>query len=186
MKKTFFIMAMMLCAIIATAKDIKTAVLTVSPQMTCENCENRITENLRYIAGIKDIKASAKKQTITIEFDADKTSPDAFVKSLEKIGYAASVQSVSIGSKAIDAQKKADKKTEKAEKEAKKQEKEAKEKEKQMKKAQKELDAKRKAEAKAQKAKAKIEKAEADRLKQEKKLEKAQKKLEKAQSKYGK
>ena len=35
------------------AKDIKTVVLTTTPQMHCANCEKKIKENIRFEKGIK-------------------------------------------------------------------------------------------------------------------------------------
>ena len=48
MKKVIFSSAMMLIALVAMAKDIKTVVVTTQPQMHCENCEKKIKGNLRF------------------------------------------------------------------------------------------------------------------------------------------
>lgn len=77
----------------ALAKDIHTAVLTTQPGLRCHNCENKVTEQLRYVKGVKRITASAAEQTIVVVFDADKTTAEALVKSLEKVGYSATVVS---------------------------------------------------------------------------------------------
>ncbi|MCM1078391.1 MAG: heavy-metal-associated domain-containing protein [Bacteroidales bacterium] len=87
MKKILGIIMALICVLNVSAKDIKTVVLTTNPQMMCENCENKITENLRYVRGIKSIDASAEKQTVTVTYDADKTSVDKIVESLKKINY---------------------------------------------------------------------------------------------------
>ena len=42
MKRSVLALAMGLIAITAMAKTIKTTVFTTSPQMHCENCENKI------------------------------------------------------------------------------------------------------------------------------------------------
>ena len=93
MKKLLLLAAFALSASGAFAKDIRTIVLTTQPQMHCQGCENRITENLRYVKGVKSIKASATAQTVVVVIDADKTTPDALVKSLKKAGYTATVKS---------------------------------------------------------------------------------------------
>ena len=89
MKKTILFTLMMLVSIVASAKDIRTVVLTTDPIMHCENCEKKITENLRFVSGIKEIKACSKSQSVIITYDADKTSPEKFIASLKKIGYTA-------------------------------------------------------------------------------------------------
>ena len=48
MKRSVLALAMGLLAITAMAKTIKTTVFTTSPQMHCENCENKIKGNLRF------------------------------------------------------------------------------------------------------------------------------------------
>lgn len=48
MKRSVLALAMGLIAITAMAKTIKTTVFTTSPQMHCENCENKIKGNLRF------------------------------------------------------------------------------------------------------------------------------------------
>ena len=62
------------------AKDIKTVVLTTNPEMHCNNCEKKIKENIRFEKGIKSIKTNLKDKTVTIEYDADKTTVDNIIK----------------------------------------------------------------------------------------------------------
>ena len=81
------LLGVMLSTIVAVAKDIKTYVVTTTPQMHCENCEKKIKNGLRFVKGVKDITTDVTNQTVTIKYDADKTSTDAFVKAFEKIGY---------------------------------------------------------------------------------------------------
>ena len=83
--------AMLVFAISMFAKDIKTVVFTTLPQMHCENCENKIKGNLRFEKGIKQITTSVPDQKVTIEYDADKTTPENIAKGFAKIGYEATV-----------------------------------------------------------------------------------------------
>ena len=107
MKKLFIFSAMMLTATAALAKDIKTVVLTTNPEMHCENCEKKIKGSLRFEKGIKNIitkkiKGSLRfekgikniitnlnSKTVTIEYDADKTTVDNIIKGFKKIKYEA-------------------------------------------------------------------------------------------------
>lgn len=91
MKKIILLLAMTLVTIIAMAKDIQTVVVTTTPQMHCENCENRIKNNLRFEKGIKKIETDVEKQTVTITYDADKTTVENILKGFEKFKYSARV-----------------------------------------------------------------------------------------------
>ena len=71
------------------AKDIKTVVLTTNPQMHCNNCEKKTKENIRFEKGIKSIKTDLDTKTVTIEYDADKTTIADIIKGFEKIKYEA-------------------------------------------------------------------------------------------------
>ena len=71
------------------AKDIKTVVLTTTPQMHCANCEKKIKENIRFEKGIKSIKTNLDDKTVTIEYDADKTTVPAIIEGFKKIKYEA-------------------------------------------------------------------------------------------------
>ena len=76
-------------AVSCFAKDIKTVVLTTTPQMHCTNCEKTIKENIRFEKGVKSIKTNLDDKTITIENDADKTDVPTIIKGFLKIGYEA-------------------------------------------------------------------------------------------------
>lgn len=89
MKKLMLLTAMVLTMTVGFAKDIKTVVLTTTPQMHCESCENKIKGNLRFEKGVKKIETSIQDQTVTIEYDADKTSADKLIEAFKKFGYEA-------------------------------------------------------------------------------------------------
>ena len=93
MRQITFAAALLLSAMTASAKDIKTVVLTPTPQMHCENCENKVKTNLKFVKGVKSIKTSVEKQTITVEYDAEKTNVDKIQESLKKAKYTTTVQS---------------------------------------------------------------------------------------------
>ena len=76
-------------ASVCFAKNIKTVVLTTNPQMHCANCEKRIKENIRFEKGVKSIKTNLDDKTITIEYDAEKTTVEDIIKGFEKIKYEA-------------------------------------------------------------------------------------------------
>lgn len=89
MKKLFIFSAMMLTTTAALAKDIKTVVLTTNPEMHCNNCEKKIKSNLRFEKGVKVIETDLRTKTVTIKYDADKTTVDNIIKGFKKIKYEA-------------------------------------------------------------------------------------------------
>lgn len=89
MKKTVLLMVMMLTAVVGIAKNIKTVVLTTTPIMHCESCENKIKGNLRFAKGVKQIETNIAEQTVTVSYDADKTTPAKLAAAFGKFGYKA-------------------------------------------------------------------------------------------------
>ena len=91
MKKSFIALIMLLSATFSMAKDIKTVVFTTLPQMHCENCENKIKNNLRFEKGVKKIETNIEKQQVRVTFDADKTTTDKLQAAFGKFGYEATI-----------------------------------------------------------------------------------------------
>ena len=63
-----------LCEISLIFREIKTVFFTTTPQMHCAACENKIKNNLRFEKGIKSIETSVPNQTVTVKYNADKTT----------------------------------------------------------------------------------------------------------------
>ncbi len=89
MKKTLLTLALGLAAFTAQAKDIKKVEFTTTPQMHCQNCEQKIKNNLKYEKGVKLVETSIADQKVTITYDADKTSEETLRKAFEKFNYEA-------------------------------------------------------------------------------------------------
>lgn len=90
MKRSIILFSIMMAfATVAMAKDIKTVVFTTVPQMHCSGCENKIKNNIRFVKGVKSIETNVEKQTVTVQYDADKTSADKIRQGFSKIGYTA-------------------------------------------------------------------------------------------------
>ncbi len=70
-------------------KDDTKTVFTVSPAMTCQNCENKIKGNLRFEKGVSEILTNLQEQTVTIKYDTTKTDCAKIIKAFKKIGYTA-------------------------------------------------------------------------------------------------
>ena len=89
MKKTIFTMLLVMTAMIATAKNLKTVIYTTTPQMHCANCEAKVKNNLRFAKGVKEIKTDANEQKAYVTYDAQKTNEEQIKKYFEKFGYKA-------------------------------------------------------------------------------------------------
>lgn len=83
--------AMFVAAAPAQAQDAKqaTAVFTLTPKMTCQNCENKIKTNIRFEKGVNDIRTSIKDQTVTIKYNPKATNEEKLAAAFKKIGYQA-------------------------------------------------------------------------------------------------
>lgn len=91
MKKQILLIAMMMGALVVTAKDLRTLRVTTEPVMTCQNCENKIKKNIRFEKGVTKISTDIKAQVVTIIYDADKTDLDKLIKAFDKIKYKVTV-----------------------------------------------------------------------------------------------
>ena len=87
MKKFLLASISIFLAFSAYAKDIQELVVTTTPPMSCQNCENKIKKNLRFEKGIKNIETNIPDQRVTVEYDADKTNPANIEEAFLKIGY---------------------------------------------------------------------------------------------------
>ncbi len=63
--------------------------VTFTTNMHCRNCQKKLTENLSFMKGVKDLEVSLEKQEITLKYDSRKTGEDAFVKEINRLGYKA-------------------------------------------------------------------------------------------------
>lgn len=87
MKKGILAIVAVLFAFSMYAKDIQELVVTTTPPMSCQNCENKIKGNLRFEKGIQKIETNRADQRVTIEYDAEKTNPEQIENAFQKIGY---------------------------------------------------------------------------------------------------
>ncbi|MBR4268020.1 MAG: heavy-metal-associated domain-containing protein [Bacteroidales bacterium] len=89
MKKILLFLCVLFLAVTSFGKNIKTLVVTTTPQMHCESCENKIKNNIRFEKGVRSIETDISEQTVTIVYDADKTSEDEIIKAFTKFNYTA-------------------------------------------------------------------------------------------------
>lgn len=70
--------------------EIKEVVFNVG--LHCENCVKKVTENISFEKGVKDLKVSLEDQTVTVKFDAAKTSEETLKAAIQKLGYPVSAK----------------------------------------------------------------------------------------------
>jgi len=73
--------------LMAGAKEMRVLVMTPTPKMHCENCENKIKKNLRFEKGVVKIETNVEAQTVTVTYDASKTNTENIQTAMKKIGY---------------------------------------------------------------------------------------------------
>ncbi len=77
----------------AMAQDSKNELTTVcyKTNMTCHNCENTLTNYLKFEKGVKDLKFDLQSNTIKVVYKSGKNSPENLAKGIKKQGYEANV-----------------------------------------------------------------------------------------------
>lgn len=90
--KKFFITALLAVSSVSlwasdNKQQVDTLVVSTTPQMHCENCENKIKQNIRFVKGVKQIETSIPEQQVTIIYNNTKTKYEDFVKAFQRIGY---------------------------------------------------------------------------------------------------
>lgn len=80
------IMAMISATAMAQTKA-DTLVVTTTPEMHCEGCENKIKKNIRFVKGTKKIETSVPQQSVTIIYDGRKATYADFETAFKKIGF---------------------------------------------------------------------------------------------------
>lgn len=61
--------------------------VTFYVHLHCENCKNKVQENIAFEKGVKDLKVSLDDQTVYIKYDSVKTSEDVLKAAIETLGY---------------------------------------------------------------------------------------------------
>ncbi len=89
MKKLIYAASLAVMFATSALAETKEAVFTVNPQMSCQNCENKIKSNLRFEKGVKKIETSLTDQTVKVTYDDTKTDSEKIIAGFKKVGYTA-------------------------------------------------------------------------------------------------
>ncbi|MBL7981573.1 MAG: heavy-metal-associated domain-containing protein [Flavobacteriales bacterium] len=71
----------------AKAQDKKNAQLDIRTSTVCDMCETTIETELIYEKGVKKVDVDLPTNTIHVEYDERKTSPEAIRLAVTKLGY---------------------------------------------------------------------------------------------------
>ena len=66
-------------------------VVVLSCDLHCQGCCDKIMKNIAFEKGVKDIVCDLKTKTVTVTYDANKTTVPALLLAFDKIGKPATV-----------------------------------------------------------------------------------------------
>lgn len=97
MRKNIFmtVMVCILCAVFCTpafAAKADKQVVTLSCDLHCQGCCDKIMKNIAFEKGVKDIECNLEEKTVTVTYDANKTNVPTLLKAFDKIGKPAKVK----------------------------------------------------------------------------------------------
>lgn len=61
--------------------------VTFNVHLHCENCVKKVQENIAFEKGVKDLHVCLDDQTVSVKYDAAKTSEETLKAAIEKLGY---------------------------------------------------------------------------------------------------
>ncbi len=57
------------------------------PSMVCEGCAEKISTELKLLAGVRKVKANVRKKSISIDYDPGRVLKEQFKEALIKVGH---------------------------------------------------------------------------------------------------
>lgn len=78
------LLAVLLGGLNVSAKNMRKVTFKVL-QMVCENCEKKVQKNISFEKGLKELRTNVKEKTVTIVYDADKTTVEKLKEGFAKI-----------------------------------------------------------------------------------------------------
>ena len=87
----------LLCAVAASAflfiaqarPKAETAQVTYQTNLHCDKCAKKISENVSFEKGVKDLTIDVDKKTVTIKYETGKTDVEKLAAAIRKLGYTA-------------------------------------------------------------------------------------------------
>ena len=91
MFKKYVILLLALLPMMVYAKPNKQTVV-LSCDLHCQGCCDKIMKNIAFEKGVKDLVCDLKTKTVTVTYDANKTTVPALLLAFDKIGKPATVK----------------------------------------------------------------------------------------------
>jgi periplasmic mercuric ion binding protein len=67
----------------------KVSEVVVQTSVVCDMCKERIEKYLVFEKGVKEVAVDVEKKTVTVKYNAEKTSPEKIRIAIAKLGYRA-------------------------------------------------------------------------------------------------
>lgn len=80
------------CSTNVASDNIK--VITFDTSIHCENCANKMFNNLPKEEGVIDLEVGIEEKTVTIIFNEKETTPEKLAEIINKLGYSAYLKSL--------------------------------------------------------------------------------------------
>ena len=91
MKKIIMIMMACLVSLGMMAAKEELQVVVLGCELHCQGCCDKVTKNIAFEKGVKDLTCDIKHQMVTVTYDANKTNVEKLLKAFDKIGKPARV-----------------------------------------------------------------------------------------------
>ena len=101
MKKLFFIMLAALIGLSCYAQKNEKVLYSLTPNMNCQNCVNRVQQALTAIEGVSSVKPDLATQTVEVVYNPTTLKPEIIVNALTAIGYTAKQTTLEEASRAM-------------------------------------------------------------------------------------
>ena len=67
--------------------NLRVLIVTPTPEMHCQSCENKIKGNMRFEKGVMKVETSLEHQEVAITYNPKKNDVDGLRAAMKKIGY---------------------------------------------------------------------------------------------------
>ena len=61
--------------------------VTFHVHLHCNNCVNKVKENISFERGVKDLHVCLEDQIVSVKYDSSRTSEEILKNAIEKLGY---------------------------------------------------------------------------------------------------
>lgn len=91
MRKYIYLLLLAFLPLAASAKADK-QIVVLSCDLHCQGCCDKVMKNIAFEKGVKDLVCDLKTKTVTVTYDANKTTVPALLLAFDKIGKPATVK----------------------------------------------------------------------------------------------